>query len=91
VDNDPGRGSESSRGWTLPRFLDRLQALHGSYSLGRYRDSIMVTVATPALRWEVEFMDDGRIEVERFVSPGDIGDSALIDALLADLNGPKSE
>ena len=88
VDTSQGPGSEGSVvGWSLPTFLDRLVALHGSYTLGRYRDSIMVTVATPGIRWEVEFMDDGRIEVERFVSPGDIGDAAWIDEILADLDG----
>ena len=32
--------------------------------------AIMIAVAVPGERWEVEFFDDGRVEVERFVSLG---------------------
>lgn len=32
----------------------------------------MVMVATPGVRWEIEFMDDGSVEVERFRSTGKI-------------------
>jgi hypothetical protein len=30
----------------------------------------MMSVAVPGERWEIEFFDDGRIELERFVSQG---------------------
>jgi hypothetical protein len=30
----------------------------------------MMSVALPGERWEIEFFDDGRIELERFVSQG---------------------
>ena len=78
-DEAPTPGS----GWTLPTFLDRLTARRLSYYLARYRDSILVTVATPGVRWEVEFMDDGGIEVEKFTSSGDMGGAAWVDDLLA--------
>jgi hypothetical protein len=68
--------------WTLPSFLDRLAEAGLSYTIGRYRDSLSVTVAVPGERWEVEFMDDGRIEVERFASSGEIGDERLLGDLL---------
>lgn len=72
--------SDSLR-WTLPTFLDRLAELHLTYVLARYRDSINVMVYTPGEHWEVEFMDDGTIEVERFTSSGDIGDERWLDQL----------
>jgi hypothetical protein len=38
----------------------------------------MVLVAVPGERWEVEFLDDGSVEVERFISNGEIcGEEAL--------------
>ena len=73
-DTDPVR-------WTLPAFLDRLTELHASFTLERFRDSIAVIVAVPGERWEVEFMDDGSIEVERFRSSGKLGDEKSFDEL----------
>ena len=34
-------------------------------------DAIMVAIATPGQRWEVQFMTNGAIEVEKFVSDGE--------------------
>lgn len=45
----------------------------------------MVIVATPGSRWEVEFMDEGTVEVERFRSDGTIWDERVLDELLAEL------
>ena len=33
-------------------------------------DAVMVSLAVPGERWEIEFFTDGRVEVERFVSQG---------------------
>ncbi len=33
-------------------------------------EAVMVALAVPGERWEIEFFTDGRIEVERFVSQG---------------------
>jgi hypothetical protein len=43
----------------------------------------MVTVAVPGERWEIEFLDDGSVEVERFVSAGTIEDARALDDLFA--------
>jgi hypothetical protein len=50
------------------------------------RDATMVEIATPGSRWEVEFMDDGRVEIERFVSDGTIAGSDAIPELLSELD-----
>lgn len=34
-------------------------------------DAITVAIATPAQRWEIQFMTNGQIEVEKFVSDGE--------------------
>lgn len=40
----------------------------------------MVEVYAPGEHWEIEFMDDGTLEIERFRSPGGIqGREALVD------------
>ena len=40
----------------------------------------MVIVAAPGERWEIEFLGDGSVEVERFISQGDIyGEEALAE------------
>jgi hypothetical protein len=67
--------------WTLPAFLDQLAELKLSYTIGRHRDSINVLVAVPGERWEVEFMDDGTIEVERFMTSATLGDERWLDEL----------
>lgn len=64
----------------LLRFLTRLKAQKIFYSLEHVRDeAIMVLVAVPGERWEIEFMDSGEVEVEIFKSNGSIhGNEALI-------------
>ncbi|MDR1621607.1 MAG: hypothetical protein LBS00_04450 [Synergistaceae bacterium] len=60
----------------LLAFLDDLYERKIYYRLNhvslKVRDSIMVEIAVPGQRWEVEFMDDGSIEIEKFISSGQI-------------------
>jgi hypothetical protein len=58
----------------LLEFLDHLESNKVTYYLDHERDSILVIVALPGDRWEVEFFPDDRVEVERFTSSGEIGD-----------------
>jgi hypothetical protein len=60
-------------------FLDRLEESKLHYRLAHVRDSIMVEIAVPGERWEIEFFDSGEIEIERFISTGvdRIDDDAL--------------
>ena len=64
-----------------PDFLGELYAERIHYSLASHRpEAVMVLVDVPGERWEVEFLDDGSVEVERFISQGEIlGESALDD------------
>jgi hypothetical protein len=58
--------------------LDRRRATH-RISVVR-PDAIMVEVAVPGERWEVEFFASGEVEVERFRSNGQIGtEDSLVD------------
>jgi len=57
----------------LTTFLKHLEEARIHYALACQReDTIMVLVTVPGERWEVEFLGDGSIEVERFVSNGEI-------------------
>jgi hypothetical protein len=69
----------------LPDFLNALDERRAGYRLDRVRDAVMVIVTTPGQRWEVEFMDGGGVEIERFVSDGSIADERTIQDLLAEL------
>jgi hypothetical protein len=42
----------------------------------------MVIADVPGHRWEIEFMRDGSIEVERFTSSGEIGGEELLPELI---------
>lgn len=67
----------------LLTFLARLEQAHLAYRLEHIRDSIMVEVAVPGERWEVEYFEDGHIEIERFISSGEISnDEGLLDFLM---------
>ena len=62
-------------------FLDRLEAAGWAYRLEHVRDSLMVSLATPGERLEIEFFDDGRVEVERFRGTGEIEEEEALEAL----------
>jgi hypothetical protein len=65
-------------------FLGELDDLKIAYTLGHCRpEAIMVTLALPGERWEVEFLDDGSVDVERFVSSGELGGQEQLSELLA--------
>lgn len=52
------------------RLCGELAKRHATYSVSIVRDSLLVSVTVPGERWEIEFFDDGRVELERFVSQG---------------------
>lgn len=68
----------------LLAFLNDLRAGKIYYELRQRRDdAIMVEIAVPGERWEVEFLEDGTVEVEIFKSDGQIHDSTMLQQLLA--------
>ena len=71
----------------LLAFLDQLERETVWYRLEHVRDSIMVMVSVPDERWEVEFFEDGTVEVERFRSSGTIEGEDALDMLIGKLDG----
>jgi hypothetical protein len=67
----------------LMAFLGRLEAARIWYRLSKIRDAVMVEVAVPGQRWEVEFFVDGHIEREIFESTNYVEDVADLSALEA--------
>ena len=67
---------------TLTKFLDRLDEADIHYTLTSVREgAVMVGVTVDQERWEIEFMEDGEIEVEVFKSNGEIHDASMIEEL----------
>lgn len=71
----------------LISFLARLKDAHINYFLQQTRDeAIMVMIAVPGQRWEVEFFQDGSVEVEVFKSNGEIHNESKLEELFADFS-----
>ncbi|HYT95632.1 MAG TPA: hypothetical protein VEL76_43335 [Gemmataceae bacterium] len=76
-------------------FLRQLERAKIAYQLRHSRDNaLMVRINVPGERWEVEFLEDGEIEVERFRSDGEIEDETALQDLFArysDADTPEGE
>ena len=51
----------------------------------------MVLVTVPGERWEVEFLADGSVEVERFISDGEIYGEDILGELFTKYTDPEGE
>ena len=67
-------------------FLEMLDKRNIYYKLNKVRDSIMVEVAVPGQRWEIEFMSNGSIEIEKFLSDGEIYGYSEIKKMFEDFS-----
>jgi len=64
----------------LISFLNRLEECKISYTIGHSREDAVIVIAdVPGERWDIEFMLDGSVEIERFVSTGEIEDESSIE------------
>lgn len=68
----------------LVSFLQKLEQQGIVYTLAHHRDeAIMVNVAVPGERWEIEFLSDGSVEIEKFISNGEIAGEETLNELFA--------
>jgi hypothetical protein len=67
--------------YNLYAFLNKLEERKIFFKLGRIRDSILIEIAVPGERWEVEFFEDGHVEVEKFLSDGTLWPEQELDHL----------
>jgi hypothetical protein len=70
----------------LIEFLNKLEERKIYYRLNKIRDSILVEVTVPGQKWEVEFMADGTIEIEKFISDGKIENESELEVLFRDFS-----
>jgi hypothetical protein len=69
---------------TAVEFCRELDRRNITYELRIVRDeALMMSVAVPGERWEIEFFDDGTIELERFISQGVAEAPSALAELLA--------
>ena len=72
----------------LNEFSNKLDEKNIFYKLGKVREeAVMVEVAVPDQRWKIEFLDDGTVEIEKFLSDGNIYDEAELDTLIKEFSG----
>ncbi len=65
-------------------FLERLKQAKLSHEVASYRDgALSVVVRVPGEYWEIDFLDDGTVDAERFVSNGHLDDESALDKLVA--------
>lgn len=68
----------------LLAFLERLDQAKISYSMRHSRDDALMVVAfAPGEYWEIEFLEDGDIDIERYRSNGHIDDESILEELFA--------
>ncbi len=66
----------------LTEFLDRLDDADIHYTISSTKEgTISIGLTVPGEYWEVDFMQDGDVEVEVFESTGDIRDFTATDEL----------
>ena len=66
----------------LLALLDRLDQAKISYQLRHSRpDALMVLAFAPGQYWEIEFLQDGEIAIERFRSSGEIDNESILQEL----------
>lgn len=71
----------------LNHFLNELEERNIFYRISKIRrDSIMVEVAVPTQRWEIEFMEDGTVEIEKFISDGKYHDNKELEVLFKEFS-----
>ncbi len=56
----------------LIKFLEELEQNKIYYEIKKIRDGLLVEIAVPGERWEVEYLSTGEIVVEKFKSDGNI-------------------
>jgi hypothetical protein len=80
------------------KLLNRFDEAKIPFTLGRLRDdALLIEAHAPGEHWEIEFVDYGdevRVDIERYVSDGHIDDESILKrlfALWADEETPSEE
>ena len=76
----------------LMGFLNRLEDAKIRYELRQSRDDAMMdNVYAPGENWEIDFVADGAIDIERYRSDGHIDDESILEELFTLWSEPQPE
>lgn len=68
-------------------FLNKLERNSIFFKLNKVRnEAIMVEVAVPGQRWEIEFLEDGTVDIEKFISDKDMYDVNELETLFKEFS-----
>ena len=74
----------------LLAFLNRLEEAKIFFALKRNRyDAVSVEIRVPGEYWEVDFLNDGSVDVERFKSDGEVDEESVLEELFAEFSDAK--
>jgi hypothetical protein len=74
------------------RIIQELRTAQVHFVLSTHRDEALSILATvPGERWEIDVLDDGEVEFERFVSSGDIDGIDALTRCIADQQNAEVE
>lgn len=67
---------------SLLSFLNQLEKGHIAYKLNKVREeAIMVEILVPGQRWEVEILNNGSVDIEKFMSDPNMYDAKELEVL----------
>lgn len=70
----------------LISFLNWLEEQQIHYRLSKIREIILVEIALPGQRWEIEFFADGEILIEKFQSTAQLQSLTELDVLMQEFS-----
>ena len=63
-------------------FLEDNRIYYRISKVSETNDTIMIDIAIPGERWEIEVFSDGRILIEKFISDGSFFDESALNSLV---------
>ncbi len=68
---------------SMLNLLRELESRNIFFTIERHCDEgVMIVASVPGQRWEIEFLEDGEVRIEKFISDGKIIDLAEFQGLL---------
>jgi len=69
---------------TLQAIFRQLEAAAIHFTVSRYRDdAVSIQAVVPGERWEIDVLDDGTVDFERFIGDGEVLDAEALTGFIA--------
>ena len=73
----------------LMKIIHALEEARVHFTVTRYRrDAISILATVPNERWEIDVLENGEVEFERFTSAGGVGGKAELKQAIAKIASP---